>query len=126
MNIDNEKSQSLNESFQSNGRLISNEFKYIQTNYTVPLFQTQYLLKYIFPITIFYINKITNSYIKFHSQNRFYYCSVKDCFREIDGKKFKRKNEIIRYKLIYNLSEYICPLYSQQQRRYPQPNNLQK
>ncbi|EEP81855.1 predicted protein [Uncinocarpus reesii 1704] len=78
---------------------------------TAEPFQTQYLL---------------NSHANVHSDNRPYYCPVKDCSRSKGRRGFKRKNEMIRHGLVHDSPGYICPFCSDQQRRYPRPDNLQR
>ncbi|CRG92474.1 hypothetical protein PISL3812_09535 [Talaromyces islandicus] len=78
---------------------------------TAPPFQTQYLL---------------NSHANVHSQERPHYCPVKDCPRGIGGKGFKRKNEMIRHGLVHDSPGYVCPFCTDQQHKYPRPDNLQR
>ncbi|QKX53316.1 uncharacterized protein TRUGW13939_00394 [Talaromyces rugulosus] len=74
-------------------------------------FQTQYLL---------------NSHANVHSQERPHYCPVQDCPRGVGGKGFKRKNEMIRHGLVHDSPGYVCPFCTDQQHKYPRPDNLQR
>ncbi|KAL1999347.1 hypothetical protein VTN02DRAFT_4650 [Thermoascus thermophilus] len=78
---------------------------------TAPPFQTQYLL---------------NSHANVHSQERPHYCPVPGCPRGVGGKGFKRKNEMIRHGLVHDSPGYVCPFCTEQQHRYPRPDNLQR
>ena len=78
---------------------------------TAQPFQTQYLLHY---------------HENVHSTNRPHYCSVKGCTRAEGGKGFKRKNEMIRHTLVHDSPGYVCPFCSDQDHKYPRPDNLQR
>ncbi|QGA20858.1 hypothetical protein EYB26_008568 [Talaromyces marneffei] len=78
---------------------------------TAGAFQTQYLL---------------NSHANVHSQDRPHFCPVAGCPRGIGGKGFKRKNEMIRHGLVHDSPGYVCPFCTDQQHKYPRPDNLQR
>ncbi|KAH8700644.1 hypothetical protein BGW36DRAFT_291250 [Talaromyces proteolyticus] len=78
---------------------------------TAAAFQTQYLL---------------NSHANVHSQDRPHYCPVPGCPRGVSGKGFKRKNEMIRHGLVHDSPGYVCPFCTDQQHKYPRPDNLQR
>ncbi|WEW58758.1 hypothetical protein PRK78_004226 [Emydomyces testavorans] len=101
----------LNKRIKASSPHNSGGFKCDYPGCTADPFQTQYLL---------------NSHANVHSENRPYYCPVKDCPRGEGGKGFKRKNEMIRHGLVHDSPGYVCPFCSNQQRRYPRPDNLQR
>jgi hypothetical protein len=92
-------------------------------------FQTQYLLKYVSQTYIkIYVTRTdySSSHANVHSQERPHYCPVQDCPRGIGGKGFKRKNEMIRHGLVHDSPGYVCPFCTDQQHKYPRPDNLQR
>lgn len=68
----------------------------------------------------------SSSHANVHSQERPHYCPVQDCPRGIGGKGFKRKNEMIRHGLVHESPGYVCPFCTDQQHKYPRPDNLQR
>ncbi|KAL1956860.1 hypothetical protein VTO42DRAFT_6708 [Malbranchea cinnamomea] len=86
-------------------------FKCSYPGCTAPPFQTQYLL---------------NSHANVHSQDRPYFCPIKGCPRGEGGQGFKRKNEMIRHGLVHDSPGYVCPFCTDQQHKYPRPDNLQR
>ncbi|OKL59629.1 hypothetical protein UA08_05072 [Talaromyces atroroseus] len=89
----------------------TNLFKCPYPGCTAAAFQTQYLL---------------NSHANVHSQDRPHFCPVIGCSRGIGGKGFKRKNEMIRHGLVHDSPGYVCPFCTDQQHKYPRPDNLQR
>ncbi|KAL1970492.1 hypothetical protein VTN77DRAFT_4136 [Rasamsonia byssochlamydoides] len=86
-------------------------YKCMHPGCTAPPFQTQYLL---------------NSHANVHSQERPHFCPVPGCPRGVGGKGFKRKNEMIRHGLVHSSPGYVCPFCTDQQHKYPRPDNLQR
>jgi hypothetical protein len=103
--------QIVNSALSANGPLSSKPHKCDYPGCTASPFQTQYLL---------------NSHANVHSSSRPHYCPVKTCLRSMDGKGFKRKNEMIRHGLVHDSPGYVCPFCSGQQHKYPRPDNLQR
>ena len=95
----------------SNGLFTSNTFRCTHPGCTAQPFQTQYLL---------------NSHANVHSSDRPHHCPEKSCSRNIHGKGFKRKNEMIRHGLVHKSPGYACPFCAEQQHKYPRPDNLQR
>lgn len=89
----------------------NNTYKCSYPGCTAGAFQTQYLL---------------NSHANVHSQDRPHFCPVAGCPRGIGGKGFKRKNEMIRHGLVHDSPGYVCPFCTDQQHKYPRPDNLQR
>lgn len=81
------------------------------TGCTAQPFQTKYLLK---------------SHANVHSSSRPHYCPVHGCPRAIGGKGFKRKNEMLRHRLVHDSPGYICPFCPNRRHKYPRPDNLQR
>ncbi|RMJ24866.1 hypothetical protein PHISP_04254 [Aspergillus sp. HF37] len=96
---------------QSNGSVSTGLYKCRHPGCTAAPFQTQYLL---------------NSHANVHSQDRPHFCPVAGCPRAVNGKGFKRKNEMIRHGLVHNSPGYVCPFCPDQQHKYPRPDNLQR
>jgi hypothetical protein len=82
-----------------------------RNHFTVANIISQYLLK---------------SHTHLHSINQRHYCSVTGCARGESGKGFKRKNEMIRHRLVHNSPGYICPFCPDKERQYPRPDNLRR
>ncbi len=82
-----------------------------EPNCTALPFQTQYLL---------------NSHANVHSSERPHYCPMPGCPRGVPGKGFKRKNEMIRHRLVHASPGYVCPFCSDREHKYPRPDNLQR
>nr|OQO26784.1 hypothetical protein B0A51_07388 [Rachicladosporium sp. CCFEE 5018] len=78
---------------------------------TAAPFQTQYLL---------------TSHKHVHSPSRPHYCPVEGCVRAAGGKGFKRKNEMIRHRLVHESPGYVCPFCTDREHKYPRPDNLQR
>ncbi|KAK3297132.1 uncharacterized protein B0H64DRAFT_391423 [Chaetomium fimeti] len=78
---------------------------------TAPPFQAQYLL---------------NSHANIHSSARPHHCPVDGCPRGQGGKGFKRKNEMIRHRLVHEMPGYVCPFCPDGEQKYPRPDNLQR
>nr|OQO20730.1 hypothetical protein B0A51_12764 [Rachicladosporium sp. CCFEE 5018] len=78
---------------------------------TAAPFQTQYLL---------------TSHKHVHSPSRPHYCPVDGCVRAAGGKGFKRKNEMIRHRLVHESPGYVCPFCTDREHKYPRPDNLQR
>ncbi|KAK6409604.1 hypothetical protein LTR95_018296 [Oleoguttula sp. CCFEE 5521] len=78
---------------------------------TAAPFQTQYLL---------------TSHKHVHNPSRPHYCPVEGCVRAAGGKGFKRKNEMIRHRLVHESPGYVCPFCTDREHKYPRPDNLQR
>ena len=78
---------------------------------TAQPFQTQYLL---------------HSHANSHSSNRPHYCPVESCPRSEGGKGFKRKNEMIRHRLVHDCPGFVCPFCPDREHKYPRSNVLQR
>ncbi|KPM44906.1 hypothetical protein AK830_g1642 [Neonectria ditissima] len=77
---------------------------------TAPAFQTQYLL---------------DSHANVHSQARPHYCPVTGCPRSEGGKGFKRKNELIRHRLIVHEAHgHVCPFRHRRMVKYARRHEL--
>lgn len=89
---------------------VTNGFQCTFPNCSAPPFATQYLL---------------NSHANVHSRDRPHYCPVSGCPRGPGGKGFKRKNEMIRHGLVRDDPGYVCPFCTDQEHKFPRPDNLQ-
>jgi hypothetical protein len=117
---------------QSVAPIPTDTFKCRHPGCTAGPFLTQYLMQYVTRESccvdsgrlIFFHS--SHAYV--HSQDRPYFCPVEGCARGVDGKGFKRKNEVIRHGLVHNSPGYICPFCPGQGResKYPRPDNLQR
>ncbi|KAK4161518.1 hypothetical protein QBC43DRAFT_323465 [Cladorrhinum sp. PSN259] len=89
------------------------EYMYIcpHSGCNVAPFLTQYLL---------------NSHLNSHSSARPHHCPVSGCPRAEGGKGFKRRNEMMRHRLIHDAPGYICPFCPEPDHKYPRPDNLQR
>ncbi|KAI7970181.1 hypothetical protein EIK77_008408 [Talaromyces pinophilus] len=109
----------------------TNMYKCPYPGCTAGAFQTQYLLKYASLLPRNWIRvsaRLTrrSSHANVHSQDRPHFCPVAGCPRGIGGKGFKRKNEMIRHGLVHDSPGYVCPFCTDQQHKYPRPDNLQR
>ncbi|EWC47854.1 hypothetical protein DRE_02736 [Drechslerella stenobrocha 248] len=86
-------------------------FKCPEEGCTAAPFSTQYLL---------------NSHANVHSEERPHFCPVAKCPRGESGKGFKRKNEMIRHRLVHDSPGYACPFCPDKEHKYPRPDNLQR
>lgn len=90
---------------------VTNGFQCTFPNCNAPPFDTQYLL---------------NSHANVHFQDRPHYCPVSGCPRGPGGRGFKRKNEMIRHGLVHDSPGYTCPFCTDQEAKYPRPDNLMR
>lgn len=78
---------------------------------TAPAFATQFLL---------------SSHANVHSSGRPHHCPVPGCSRGLEGRGFRRKNELIRHGLVHDSPGYVCPFCPDSEHKYPRPDNLQR
>lgn len=90
-------------------------------------FQTQYLLKYdLSPLRSAKSLTCTSSHSDIHRRDRPHFCPRAGCPRAIGGKRFKRKNEMIRHALVHRSPGYVCPFCPDREHKHPRPDNLQR
>ncbi|KAF7503396.1 hypothetical protein GJ744_003918 [Endocarpon pusillum] len=97
------------------GPSAASTFKCTRPGCTDPPFQTQYLL-----------NCHVNAQHTNRSLSRPHLCPLKSCPRSVSGRGFKRMDALVQHRLIHNSPGYICPFCTDQEHRYPRPDNLQR
>lgn len=74
----------------------------------------------------FFTGDLVESHMSTHASSRPHYCPISGCPRSKGGRGFKRKNEMIRHRIVHDSPGYICPFCPDRELRYPRPDNLQR